>query len=139
MLGKVVHFRNRKSRNVYSHTTYYFPDNMKQLNSKPSLRAPLRQKKILQQTPDILADLTIDTRSALPNRLHDRVDILPSITAISLNDDLTDSEPLPQISNKIQQLPHMNQMVSFRSKRQDCECMLNKCISCMLTHISSFI
>ncbi len=117
MVGKVVYFRNRKSSSIYSHAAYYFPDNMK-TDSMPSKKTPRpKQKTFFKKTPDILTVPTlgssiislIDTK---PIPVRQRLDVLPDVSLVNLNDDSSDCESIPQISNKIQQLPHMNQMVS---------------------------
>lgn len=111
MVGKVVHFRNRKSSGVFSHAAFYFPDNIK-ANSKP-LR-PSRRKLILPKTPDILNVPTftapISLIDTMPLSVNQPIDMLPDIFAMSDN---SSDESMPHISTKIQQLPHMNQMVKL--------------------------
>lgn len=111
------YFRSRKSNIVHSHAAFYFPDNIK-TNSKPS--RPLRRKEILPKTPDILTVPPLNSHISLVDTMpaappNDQSDILPNFYKLNLNGNSTDSsnESIPQISTKIQQLPHMNQMVNY--------------------------
>ncbi|XP_037050856.1 uncharacterized protein LOC119084847 isoform X2 [Bradysia coprophila] len=104
--------RNRKSSAVYSLAAFYFPDNMK-TNSMPK-KSP-RQKQILTKS-DIL---TASPSVSLPIPVHEHVDKLPNVTNMYLNGDPTDKESIPQISTRIQQLPHMNQMVNNDANLQN--------------------
>lgn len=110
-----MYFRNRKSDAIYSLAAFYFPDNNIKSDSRP-LKAP-RRKQLLPKTPDILTVPTFDTTISLidtmPIPTNEQIDIITNISNLNLNDNITDcDESIPSISTKIQQLPHMQQMVN---------------------------
>lgn len=76
---------------------------------------PARRKQILPKTPDILTvprfSTPISMIDTMPISVNEQIDVLPNFFDMSLNDYSTD-ESIPEISTKIQQLPHMNQMVN---------------------------
>lgn len=117
MVGKVVYFRNRESNVIFAHAAFYFPDNHIKPDSIP-LRPSTsrRQKQVLPKTPDILTVPTITNPISLIDAVHipvrNHIDIIPQFSNIHINEGSTDcNESIPKISTKIQQLPHMNQMV----------------------------
>lgn len=75
---------------------------------------PPRRKQILPKTPDILTVPTFSTISlidTMPLSVNQPIDVLPNVFDLNLNDYSAD-ESIPEISTKIQELPHMNQMVN---------------------------
>lgn len=81
----------------------------------PTGKKKRRKQQTLQNAPDILTVPTLNASTILKDTfpIHDRVDVLPSVEQMKLNDDSADCELMPQISTKIMQLPHMNQMVNM--------------------------
>lgn len=78
---------------------------------------PPRQKPILPNTPDILTVPTFNATSLIDvmpiPANNEQIDIVPTFLNMNLSDNSRDcDESIPRISTKIQQLPHMNQMVN---------------------------
>ncbi|KAJ6640541.1 Ankyrin repeat domain-containing protein 33B [Pseudolycoriella hygida] len=112
--------RNQKCSFGSSLDAFYFPDTMKSMPSKTP-----RTTAFITKPPDILtapASNTNTTSLIERNRIRDTrsAQVLPNFATMNLNDNSPVCvEEIPRISTKIQNLPHMQQMVNNDTNYQN--------------------